>query len=110
MVQAARPGSACFLLVGLLSAPMTVWAQTLRMRRIPPALHGRAFALLRTLMQGTLPLGSLLVTPFLAAGSVGPAAITMTLIASLPALGLLVRTAAPGPAAVPNHPSPGTPN
>ena len=102
--------AAGFLLVGLLSAPMTVWAQSLRMRRIPPPLHGRAFALLRTLMQGTLPLGSLLVTPFLAAGSVGPAAITMTLIAGLPALGLLVRTAAPVPAAVPNHPSPETPN
>lgn len=32
-----------FLLVGLFSAPMTVWAQSLRMRRIPAALHGRAF-------------------------------------------------------------------
>lgn len=99
-----------FLLVGLLSAPMTVWAQTLRMRRIPPALHGRAFAVLRTLMQGTLPLGSLLVTPFVATGSVGRAAITMTLIAGLPALMLLVRTPAPVPAAAPSHRSPEKPN
>jgi MFS family permease len=78
-----------FLLVGLLSAPMTVWAQSLRMRRIPAELHGRAFALLRTLMQGTLPLGSLLVTPFVANGRIGLAAIVMTLIAGLPGLTLL---------------------
>lgn len=96
-----------FLLVGLLSAPMTVWAQSLRMRRIPAALHGRAFALLRTLMQGTLPLGSLLVTPFLAAGSVGPAAITMTTVAGLPALALLVSTRSRSPRARP-APSPCT--
>ena len=75
-----------FLLVGLLSAPMTVWAQSLRMRRIPAELHGRAFALLRTLMQGTLPLGSLLVTPFVVHGHIGVAAIVMTLIAGLPGL------------------------
>jgi MFS family permease len=73
-----------FLLVGLLSAPMTVWAQSLRMRRIPAELHGRAFALLRTLMQGTLPLGSLLVTPFVVNDRIGLAAIVMTLIAGLP--------------------------
>lgn len=78
-----------FLLVGLLSAPMTVWAQSLRMRRIPAEFHGRAFALLRTLMQGTLPLGSLLVTPFVATGHIGPAALVMTLIAGLPGLALL---------------------
>lgn len=78
-----------FLLVGLLSAPMTVWAQSLRMRRIPAELHGRVFALLRTLMQGTLPLGSLVVTPFVVNGSIGLAAIVMTLIAGLPGLILL---------------------
>jgi MFS family permease len=99
-----------FLLVGLFSAPMTVWAQSLRMRRIPPALHGRAFALLRTLMQGTLPLGSLLVTPFLATDSVGQAAIVMSMIGGLPALMLLVRRSAAGREAAPNHPSPETLN
>lgn len=89
---------------------MTVWAQSLRMRQIPAALHGRAFALLRTLMQGTLPLGSLLVTPLLETGSVRQAAITMTLIGGLPALMLLVRRSTPGRGAVPNHPSPETRN
>jgi MFS family permease len=45
-------------LLGLFSAPLTIWAQTLRMRIIPEKLRGRTFALLRTLMQGALPSGS----------------------------------------------------
>ena len=47
-------------LFGFFSAPMTIWAQTLRMQIIPEALRGRTFALLRTLMQGANPLGGLL--------------------------------------------------
>jgi MFS family permease len=74
-----------FFVVGALSAPMTVWAQSLRMRRIPAELHGRAFATLRTLMQGTPPVGTLLVTPLLAADQLTVAALTMTLVAGLPA-------------------------
>lgn len=85
-----------FLLVGLLSAPMTVWAQSLRMRRIPAELHGRAFALLRTLMQGTLPLGSLLVTPFVTHGDLGVAALVMTTVAGLPGLALLLSARSAG--------------
>jgi MFS family permease len=46
------------LLLGVFSAPLTIWAQTLRMRIIPPGLRGRTFALLRTLMQGAGPLAS----------------------------------------------------
>jgi MFS family permease len=45
-------------LLGFASAPMTIWAQTLRMRIIPPAQHGRAFALLRLVMQAGAPVGS----------------------------------------------------
>jgi MFS family permease len=45
-------------LLGLFSAPLTIWAQTLRMQIIPERLRGRAFALLRTLMQSTGPLAS----------------------------------------------------
>lgn len=44
-------------LFGLCSAPLTIWAQTLRMTIIPERLRGRTFALLRMLMQGTNPLG-----------------------------------------------------
>jgi hypothetical protein len=79
-----------FFAIGLLSAPMTVWAQSLRMRRIPPALHGRAFATLRTLMQATPPLGAALVTPLLVHDQLAPAAVAMTLVAGLPALYLIL--------------------
>ncbi|WP_152363231.1 MFS transporter [Microlunatus speluncae] len=79
-----------FLLIGLLSAPMTVWAQSLRMRRIPSELHGRTFAVLRTLMQGTLPLGTVLATPFIATDRIGTAAVVMTSLAGLPGVLLLL--------------------
>jgi MFS family permease len=45
-------------LLGAASAPLTIWAQTLRMKMVPPELRGRTFALLRTLMQGSTPAGS----------------------------------------------------
>jgi hypothetical protein len=47
-------------LFGFFHAPLTIWAQTLRMQIIPEALRGRTFALLRTLMQGTNPVGGVL--------------------------------------------------
>lgn len=48
------------VLFGAFSAPLTIWAQTLRMQVIPEPLRGRAFALLRTLMQGANPLGGIM--------------------------------------------------
>jgi MFS family permease len=45
-------------LYGVCSAPLTVWAQTLRMAIIPQRLRGRSFALLRTIMQAGGPLGA----------------------------------------------------
>jgi MFS family permease len=48
------------VLYGAASAPLTIWAQTLRMRIIPERLRGRAFALLRTLMQSGTPIGGAL--------------------------------------------------
>jgi MFS family permease len=78
-----------FFAVGLFSAPMTVWAQSLRMRRIPPEMHGRAFALLRTMMQATPPLGSALVTPMLVGALFGPAVMVMTAVAAIPAVFML---------------------
>jgi MFS family permease len=47
-------------LFGFFHAPLTIWAQTLRMQIIPEALRGRTFALLRTLMQSTNPVGGIL--------------------------------------------------
>ena len=46
-------------LYGAASAPLTIWAQTLRMRILPEDMRGRAFAVLRTIMQGGAPLGGL---------------------------------------------------
>lgn len=48
------------VLYGMSGAPLTIWAQTLRMRIIPERLRGRAFALLRTLMQSGTPIGGAL--------------------------------------------------
>jgi MFS family permease len=70
-------------LLGFASAPMTIWAQTLRMRIIPPAQHGRAFALLRLIMQAGAPIGSAI------AGFVLPIAGTAAAVAaSAAAIGL----------------------
>lgn len=45
---------------GLANAPLTPWAQTLRMAIIPEEMRGRAFALLRMLMQSGRPIGGAL--------------------------------------------------
>ena len=45
---------------GIAAAPLTPWAQTLRMAIIPEAMRGRAFALLRMLMQSGRPIGGAL--------------------------------------------------
>lgn len=67
--------------MGVFSAPLTVWAQTLRMRILPSALRGRAFAVLRTLMQATGPLaggiGGLSLPIIGVAGMIGASAILM---------------------------------
>ncbi|MFI9558324.1 MFS transporter [Nonomuraea endophytica] len=78
-----------FLVIGLFSAPMTVWAQSLRMARIPAPMRGRGFALLRTLMQATPPLGAAAVTPLLSTGRLGGAALTMLVIAAGPVVALV---------------------
>ncbi|MEV0829367.1 MFS transporter [Nonomuraea rubra] len=84
--------AAGYLVIGMFSAPMTIWAQSLRMARIPAPLRGRGFALLRTLMQATPPLGAAIVTPLLAAGTLAPPVLIMTLVAGVPALVLLAMT------------------
>ncbi|MFC7564622.1 MFS transporter [Actinomadura namibiensis] len=81
--------AAGFLAIGLFSAPMTVWAQSLRMERIPGPLRGRAFRALRTLMQATPPLGAALATPILREGDLALAAASMFLVATVPVLMLL---------------------
>jgi hypothetical protein len=54
-------------LFGLFNAPLTIWAQTLRMQIIPEPLRGRTFALLRMLMQSANPVGGLSAGPLVPA-------------------------------------------
>jgi MFS family permease len=69
--------------LGFLSAPMSAWAQTLRMRAAPPDEHGRLFALLRTTMQATPPLGAGLAV--LTAGHGSPLAVlSIALVMGVP--------------------------
>jgi MFS family permease len=73
-------------LCGVFSAPLTIWAQTLRMQIIPEQLRGRMFALLRTLMQSGNPLGGAiagLLLPVL--GMMGMIALS-ALVAGVPGL------------------------
>jgi MFS family permease len=54
------PAVGALALAGALGSPLTIWAQTLRMQRIPSEMRGRVFGLLRTLMQSTPPIGGAL--------------------------------------------------
>jgi predicted MFS family arabinose efflux permease len=66
---------------------MTAWAQTLRMRAMPPGQQGKLFALLRTVMQATPPAGAAVAGPAIGYGQ----AVTVLVIAAVmavPALGL----------------------
>jgi MFS family permease len=80
--------------------PLTVWAQTLRMRVIPPELRGRVFGLLRTAMQGTLPLGGALA-PVVATGGVSQGFLVAALIVAVPGLVGLVHPALAEPGGEP---------
>jgi len=79
-------------LLGFFSAPLTIWAQTLRMQVIPPDLRGRTFALLRTLMQGATPLGGALAGVLLPLWGIQIIVSLSSLIIGAPGLaGLLVK-------------------
>ncbi|WP_020672461.1 MFS transporter [Amycolatopsis nigrescens] len=71
------------LLLGFFSGPMTAWAQTLRMRIVPPELLGRSFALLRTVMQVSGPafsgIGGALLPLLGLTGMIGLSAALITL-------------------------------
>jgi MFS family permease len=75
-----------FALGSLLLGPLTVWAQTIRMRFIPADMRGRVFGLLRTVMQSTLPLGALLASPLLDLGGMAAAALAVGTLLVVPAL------------------------
>ncbi len=75
------------------SGPLTVWAQTLRMRLIPSHLRGRVFGLLRTSMQAAPPLGGLAASVLLAGPGLRLALLATALLIGMPgAAGLLLRS------------------
>jgi hypothetical protein len=78
---------------------MTAWAQSLRMRIVPDEMHGRLFALLRTAMQATPPLGAGLAALTLRHGTTATVLVAAACM-GLPALLLgpqLIRAAAEHP-------------
>ncbi|MEZ4664169.1 MAG: MFS transporter [Caldilineaceae bacterium] len=85
-------GSGLFLF-GFCSAPLTIWAQTLRMQIIPAHLRGRTFALLRMLMQSGNPLGGALAGGlFPVLGMSAMIALTALVIGAPGVVGYMVRT------------------
>jgi MFS family permease len=81
------------LLAGVLVSPLTIWAQTLRMQLIPEALRGRAFGLLRTLMQATPPIGGAIAGLLLAGPGIAATALVMSAVMTVPGLVGLVSPA-----------------
>jgi MFS family permease len=77
-------------LAGFVASPLTIWAQTIRMRLIPDELRGRVFALLRTLMQSTPPLGGVIGGTLLAGAAFEAAVVVAALLAVVPGIIALV--------------------
>jgi MFS family permease len=88
---------------GLCSSPLTIWAQTLRMRLIPPEMRGRVFGVLRTLMQSTPPLGAAVAGVLLGNGDVAATVVTMAAVIAVPGLAGLASAALAPAVAPPAH-------
>jgi MFS family permease len=82
--------AAVLALAGVFASSLTAWAQTIRMRLIPPEMRGRVFALLRTMMQSTPPLGAVLGGALLAGGDPLPAIVAIAALMTGPGLVALV--------------------
>jgi MFS family permease len=79
-------------LFGFISAPLTIWAQTIRMKIIPVELRGRTFALLRMIMMSGNPLGGLMGGYLLPLIGIIYSILTSSLFTFLPGmLGLTVK-------------------
>lgn len=96
-VLVPSPWAALVGLAGLggCAAAMTAWAQTLRMGAAPAEAHGRLFALLRTLMQATPPLGAALAALTLRDG-VAATVLAICALMAVPALAFARDLAAAG--------------
>ena len=88
---------------GVTESSLTPWAQTIRMRLIPAPMRGRVFALLRTTMQSTRPIGSIVAGWLLAGGALTPALVAISALVAVPgAIGLFSPALGRGPTAEPN--------
>ena len=85
VIQSTVVTVAALVALGLCAAPMTAWAQSLRMRLAPPQAHGRLFALLRTTMQATPPAGAALAAVTLGQGTLA-AVVAIAATMGLPAI------------------------
>ncbi len=82
----------CIFVLGLVSGPLTVWAQTIRMRYVAPQWRGRAFATLRMIMQSGRPIGGAIGGLAIAAAPLGACLLGVAAVMGLPpALALLHR-------------------
>jgi MFS family permease len=68
------------------SSPLTIWAQTIRMRLIPAHLRGRVFSLLRTFMQAAPPLGGMMAASLLTGFGVQSTVLVLALIVAIPGM------------------------
>ncbi len=83
---------------GFFASPLTIWAQTLRMRLIPPEMRGRVFGALRTLMQSTPPLGGAIAGILLSRDRIDATVVAIAAVIAVPGLiGLVVPALAPEP-------------
>lgn len=79
--------SAAFLgIAHFFTSPLTIWAQTIRLRLIPAHLRGRVISLLRTLMQAAPPLGALLCSHLLTGFGVQVTILALAIIIAIPGL------------------------
>ena len=87
---------------GALSSSLTPWAQTIRMRLIPPEMRGRVFALLRTAMQSTRPIGAIAAGFLVARGDLSVAILAVGLLFVVPGfIGVWLPALGRGPTADP---------
>ncbi len=88
---------------GAFSSSLTPWAQTIRMRLIPPEMRGRVFALLRTSMSSTTPIGAVAAGLLLSAGNLSVAIVAMSLLFAVPGfIGIWLPALGRGPTAEPD--------
>jgi MFS family permease len=98
------PLAAILFVWGSLSSSLTPWAQTIRMRLIPPEMRGRVFALLRTSMQSTRPIGAVAAGLLLSRGDLTIAIVAVALLFAIPGfVGIWLPALGRGPTAEPNR-------